>query len=413
MSRKMQTEEKTKAQPRKQKPRVNWQRIVACSVAGLLAGLMIFSVLSDFMVGAATTQKTVNDLKDKLANTTKRKKQLESELSSLKNNKGSLSSKISKTDEQLSAAEEELETQQLLIDELTGLIETKEIELADSQAKEDAQYEKMRMRVRFLYESGDLSYLGILLSADDFGDFLNRYEIISQISGYEKQMFDDLKAIKENIAEQKLSLETDKAQQLELKAALVQNKKELDTRRAAQAKELKALETAEAAAKEAYKEIDAEEDRVQAEIKKAIAALASQSGYVGGTFLWPLPASNTRITCPYGMRVHPITGVYKLHTGVDIGASRGTKIFAANGGTVITSAYSSAYGNYVVINHGGGVSTLYAHMTKRAVGKGDKVTKGDVIGYVGSTGYSTGPHLHFEIVKNGKTINPMTEFKKK
>lgn len=402
----------TKPEPRKTASRPTWQRIAACSLAGLLAALMLFSTLSSVFAGAVTTQKTVNDLKDKLSNTTKRKKQLESELASLKTNKGSLSNQIAKTDEQLAAAEEEIETQQQLIDELTSLIATKEIELADSQAKEDAQYEKMRMRVRFLYENGDLSYLGILLSADDFGDFLNRYEIISQISGYEKQMFEDLKVIKQQVADQKLSLESDKEQQVALKAELVANKKELDKLRDAQATKLKALEAAEADAKDAYKEIDAEEDRIQAEIKKAIAELAKKSSYVGGTFLWPLPAGNTRITCNYGMRKHPITGVYKLHTGVDIGASRGTKIFAANKGTVITSAYSTAYGNYVVINHGGGVSTLYAHMTKRAVKKGDAVTKGDVIGYVGSTGYSTGPHLHFEIIKNGTTINPMTEFKK-
>ena len=245
----------TKPEPRKTASRPTWQRIAACSLAGLLAALMLFSTLSSVFAGAVTTQKTVNDLKDKLSNTTKRKKQLESELASLKTNKGSLSNQIAKTDEQLAAAEEEIETQQQLIDELTSLIATKEIELADSQAKEDAQYEKMRMRVRFLYENGDLSYLGILLSADDFGDFLNRYEIISQISGYEKQMFEDLKVIKQQVADQKLSLESDKEQQVALKAELVANKKELDKLRDAQATKLKALEAAEADAKDAYKEI--------------------------------------------------------------------------------------------------------------------------------------------------------------
>lgn len=127
--------------------------------------------------------------------------------------------------------------------------------------------------------------------------------------------------------------------------------------------------------------------------------------------MWPLPAANNVVTCKYGMRTHPITGVYKLHTGVDLRATKGTNIYAANNGTVTTATYNKAYGNYVVIDHGGGVATLYAHMSKINVSRGQTVTQGTVIGLVGSTGYSTGPHLHFEVIRNGKYTNPIDEFK--
>ena len=145
--------------------------------------------------------------------------------------------------------------------------------------------------------------------------------------------------------------------------------------------------------------------------KKAAAQLSAQSTYVGGKFMWPLPAANNVVTCKYGYRTHPVTKKYKLHTGIDLRCSTGTNVYAANGGTVTTSGYSSAWGNYIIINHGGGYTTLYAHLSSRKVAKGATVKQGTVIGKSGNTGYSTGPHLHFEINRNGSSYDPLTEFK--
>lgn len=131
----------------------------------------------------------------------------------------------------------------------------------------------------------------------------------------------------------------------------------------------------------------------------------------GGTtssgFLFPLPAGSSVITSPYGFRYHPIDGQYRFHNGVDLGAAAGTPIYATKSGTVTTATYASGYGNYVTINHGDGFSSLYGHMTYYTVSYGQTVSQGEIIGYVGSTGYSTGNHLHFTLFYNGSTVNPM------
>ena len=186
-----------------------------------------------------------------------------------------------------------------------------------------------------------------------------------------------------------------------------ENKKSLEVTHSERTAQMKKIEAAEGEAKAQYLAIEAEEDKLSKEIKDAINELAKRKAnatYVGGNMMWPLPAANNVVTS------HPVTGVYKLHTGVDLRASKGTKIYAANSGTVTTAGYNTAYGYYVVINHGGGVATLYAHMSKMAVKKGQTVSQGTIIGYVGSTGYSTGPHLHFEIIKGGNYINPITMY---
>ena len=386
----------------------------AAFIAGFLAVLMIGSILvSALSASAAVTQSTVNGLKDKLSSLTDKKKQAKQELAALQSRKSSILEEIGKLDAAIEAAEAELEVQEELIAQLDGLIVIKEAELAESQRKEAEQYDKLKDRVRFMHENGSMSYLSILLSSDDFSDFLSRYEIVSQISKYDKKLFEELKALKEQIAEQKASLEADRADAVKVKASMEANKQELEATYNDRNAQMKQIEAAEGDAKAQYLEIEAEEDRLSEEIKKAVNELAKSQAsatYVGGSFMWPLPAANNVVTCKYGMRTHPITGVYKLHTGVDLRASSGTKIYAANSGTVTTAAYSTAYGYYVVINHGGGVATLYAHMSKMAVSKGQKVSQGAVIGYVGSTGYSTGPHLHFEIIKNGNYVDPISQY---
>lgn len=389
-------------------------RRAASVIAGVLAFLMIASVLiSALPARAAVTQSTVNALKDQLSGLTGKKKAAQKELSAIRSEKASILAEIEKLDAAVEAAEQELEVQESLIAELDELIDIKEIELADSEAKEIEQYEKLRSRVRFMYENGSMSYMSILLSSDDFSDFLTRYEIVSQISKYDKKLFEELKALKELIAEQKASLEADRTSAVEVKASMEENKAALQKTYNERSAQMKKIEAAEGEAAAQYLEIEAEEDKLSKDIKNAINALAKQQAsatYVGGNMMWPLPAANNVVTSKYGMRTHPVTGVYKLHTGIDLRASKGTKIYAANSGTVTTAGYNRAYGYYVVINHGGGVATLYAHMSKMAVSKGQKVSQGTIIGYVGSTGYSTGPHLHFEVIKNGDYVNPISMY---
>ena len=388
-------------------PRSKWVSVVAL----LMAVLMIAGVLLSALTAFAITQSEVNALKNKVAEATAKKNELKKQISAISGDISAIERQIALLDSQIEAQEEELAVQEELLEHLTVLINEKTIELADSETRQAAQYDRMKERVRFMAEHGNASYLSILLSADSFSDFLNRWEVVSQISVRDEQLFEELKAIRDRVTVEKQELETTKQEAEALKTQMEGNKADLERQRAAQEKKHKEAEDAKNAANTAYANMIEREDELMEQYKKAAAELAAQKTYVGGTFMWPLPAANNVITCKWGMRTHPVTKKYKLHTGIDLRASTGTKVYAANSGEVTTSGYSSAWGNYIIINHGGGYTTLYAHLSRRNVSKGKKVKQGDVIGLSGNTGYSTGPHLHFEINQNGTSKNPLDWFK--
>ena len=386
-------------------------RVIAAVVAVLLALLMFGGVVVSSLQAFAITKSEVDALKNKVAAATAKKKELKNQLSSLNSDLSALEQQIALLDSQIEAQEDEIAAQEELLAQLEQLIADKTIELKDSEEQQARQYDRMKDRVRYMAEHDNTSYLSILLASESFSDFLNRWEIIKQISVRDEELFEELKLIRDKVSAEKAELEAAQAEAQETKAQMEANMAELETQRAAKIKQQEAAQNARNAANKAYAEIIEKEDDLMEEYKKAAAQLAAQSTYVGGKFMWPLPAANNVVTCPYGMRKHPITGKYKLHTGVDLRCSTGTKVYAANAGTVTTSGYSSAWGNYIIINHGGGYTTLYAHLSRRSVAKGDKVKQGDVIGQSGNTGYSTAPHLHFEINKDGSSYDPLTEFK--
>lgn len=386
-------------------------RIIAAVVAVLLALLMFGGVVVSSLQAFAITKSEVDALKNKVAAATAKKKELKNQLSSLNSDLSALEQQIALLDSQIEAQEDEIAAQEELLAQLEQLIADKTIELKDSEEQQARQYDRMKDRVRYMAEHDNTSYLSILLASESFSDFLNRWEIIKQISVRDEELFEELKLIRDKVSAEKDELEAAQAEAQETKTQMEANMAELETQRAAKIKQQEAAQNARNAANKAYAEIIEKEDDLMEEYKKAAAQLAAQSTYVGGKFMWPLPAANNVVTCPYGMRKHPITGKYKLHTGVDLRCSTGTKVYAANAGTVTTSGYSSAWGNYIIINHGGGYTTLYAHLSRRSVAKGDKVKQGDVIGQSGNTGYSTAPHLHFEINKDGSSYDPLTEFK--
>lgn len=386
-------------------------RRIVSAVAILLAVLMVGSVLLSALPVFAITKSEVDALKSKVAEATAKKKELKNQLSSISGDISALEKQISLLDNQIEAQEDELAAQEELLAQLQVHIEEKTIELADSEAEQAAQYERMKERVRYMAENGSTSYLSILLASDSFADFLNRWEIVQQISVRDEKLFEELKSIRDKVATEKTELEAAQADAQATKAEMDANMAELETQRQAKVAAQKKAEDQKASVNKAYAEMIEKEEDLMEDYKKAAAQLAAQTTYVGGKFMWPLPAANNVITCKYGYRTHPVTGKYKLHTGIDLRASTGTKVYAANGGTVTTSGYSSAWGNYIIINHGGGYTTLYAHLSRRNVSKGAKVKQGDVIGLSGNTGYSTGPHLHFEINKNGSSYDPLTEFK--
>lgn len=391
------------------------RQLFASIIAGLLAFLMFFSMFSSlFFTSSALTvsQSNLNKLKDSLAKATAQKKNIQKEISEIKSEKSSVLKQIELLDNQIDAMNDEINLQAAVVAQLSDVIAQTEQQIVETQAKEDEQYVKLKDRVRLMYEHGDVSYLGVLLESDGFFDFLSRYEIVAQISAYEKKLFNEIKTLKQEIIDHKASLEQNKADEIAVQQQLEASKAELNKQMSAKNAQMQKIENAEDSELEKLRAIDKEEQRLSAEVKAMATKLAAQNkkDYVGGNLTWPCPG-NTRITSKFGMRFHPVLKYNKLHTGVDVGAPKGAKIVSANAGTVITSTYNASYGNYVMVDHGGNMVTLYAHMSSRSVKKGDVVKKGQQLGLVGSTGYSTGPHLHFEIIKNGKYVDPMTHFK--
>ncbi len=312
---------------------------------------------------------------------------------------------VQKLDEKIEQAETELEEvsgqAQILQQTIEGLEKTQKIE----EEKYEKQKEVFEERIVALYEAGDTQYLDVLLKSDNISDFISTYFVISEIADYDADILNTIGERKNNIENTKTKLEREKQELAVIIEKQTRTAKVLQTTKLLRENYITQLSEQE---KETQAKID-EYNQALKEINMQIIELAKQgidTAYIGGELAWPVPGYTT-ISSKYGMRVHPITKVYKLHTGVDISAPMGANFVAANDGIVIKAEYNSAYGNMVLIDHGGGISTLYAHGSKILVEVGEQVTRNQSILKVGSTGYSTGPHAHFEVRKNGVVTNPM------
>ncbi len=261
----------------------------------------------------------------------------------------------------------------------------------------------LNKRMRDIYKNGQVSYLDVLFGANDFGDFTTRMELLKRVLNQDVTLIAKVKAERELILQKKAELERDKAAILELKQAAVEKKRLIETRKEEREAVLDSAVNEKETADRAYKELMETSRRIEQMIR------SSQSGNKGteatGALVWP---ADGPITSPFGWRTHPIFGTQTFHTGVDIGADYGDTVVAADGGVVIYADWMGGYGKAVIIDHGGGISTLYAHNSQLVVSEGQRVQKGQQISLVGSTGYSTGPHLHFEVRQNGSPTNPMS-----
>lgn len=283
-------------------------------------------------------------------------------------------------------------------------IEDTEMVLAELQVRYEYQKGLLETRLVNAYKSGQTQYLDILVGSENIVDFISKYYYIGKMIDYDESLIAKVSKQKEEIEETKDLLEISKKN---LKNCKNEQKKltiALENAKVVRNSRINELTTDELKIKEEIDLYQSELDLVELEI--LLAALeGSESQFVGGLFAWPAPGYYT-ITSPYGMRLHPVIKTYRNHSGMDIGAPMGSYAIAANDGTVIKATYSYSYGNMIMIDHGGGVKTLYAHGSELLVKVGDVVKRGDAIMKTGSTGWSTGPHLHFEIIVNGQTIDP-------
>ena len=384
--------------------------------ARLLTALLLALTLTaaELTPALAVTQADIDSLKNDAADLTSQRKELESKLDALKDDKSQALAKKQLLDQKVTNTAAQIKNVEAQIADYAALITQTEAELLDAQQQEEAQYELFCTRLRAMEERGKVSYWSVLFKAESFTDLLGRLDIVNEIMDADQAVIDQLQALQVEIEEKKASLEASKAESEAAKADLVAKKTELDAQRKEAIALVNEINDNENEYKETLDELDKEEERIQAMIvKKSKELAAQQAAQNGGTsnaalggYIWPV--SSHYITSTFGGRASPGGIGSTNHKGIDIGrVGYTTEIHAAKAGTVIVSQYSSSYGNYVVVSHGSGNTTLYAHMSSRKVSVGAYVNQGDVLGITGSTGHSTGPHLHFEISENGVRINPL------
>lgn len=395
----------------RKKIRSVFARAGRCAVALVLA--VVFAV-SSAEPGMAVTWADVNDLKSEASSLDAEKKELQEKLDALADDKSEAINRKILLDQQIANTSAQIQNVEAQISQYAALITQTQAELVEAQEKEEAQYELFCSRVRAMEERGTISYWSVLFKADSFTDLLSRLDIINEIMDSDQAVIDELEALQAEIETKMSELETSKAEEEKAKAELVSKKNELDSQRKEANAVIQELSSNENETEAALSELQAQQDALWAEAQRLSDQLVAQQAANGqstesnpGGYIWPV--DSRYITSTMGGRTSPGGIGSTNHKGTDIGRVGYTSsVYASKAGTVIVSQYSSSYGNYVVISHGSGNTTLYAHMSSRKVSVGQYVNQGDVIGITGSTGNSTGPHLHFEVTENGVRVNPLS-----
>ena len=385
-------------------------------VCALLTAALLAPVWGSALPVGAVTQSEIDALKARQAESQERQVELEEQLTRAEADRDAAREQRQLLGQQLDAINAELES---INDQLTwydGEIARKEAERQAAEAREAEQYELFCQRVRAMEEEGTVSYWSILFNSGSFSELLDRLADVDAVMAYDNQVMDELIAARQEL----------EAVQAQLEAARAEEQAAREAQRDAQARQQEKVAQAQALLDElnadlaevnrqldaedaAWAAIGAEIDRKQKELEEQRRQNNVQLPPAGG-WQWPLPSANLKLTSAFGYRIHPVDHVPHSHTGIDVAASTGTPIYAARGGQVIMSEYGTgvnwSYGNFVVIDHGDGTTTLYAHMSSRAVSEGELVQQGQTIGAVGTTGNVKGAHLHFEVRLNGQRTDP-------
>ncbi len=384
--------------------RKRFLRIVLAAIAAVALLLpTLFPILS-------ARAETVAELEAKLSQAQKARAEAQSGLTDVKNKITNAKSKRESLDVEISNLETELYALNAQIAENEAAVQEITAELEAAEKNAEAYEDTFKERVRVMYERKNVSFLSILFGSKSFADLLKRAEMVAQIVQYDKTVMRQMADAQAKIEEKKTALE-EAGKAVELSREIVQTKyDELDANKKALSTVISSLQADEASYRAVLDEADAAENALRDEIRKLTSSGSSPAPAAAeGQFAWPTP-STKYITSPYGTRYHPVQKRMKTHTGIDIGAGHGASIVAAATGTVLRAGWNSGYGNYIVIDHGGGIQTLYGHCSALLVQSGQSVVRGDQIALVGSTGVSTGPHLHFEVLKNGAYTDPMSYF---
>jgi murein DD-endopeptidase MepM/ murein hydrolase activator NlpD len=375
----------------------------------------VFATESSNKIDTTELEEQKKDTLSKIKDIKSDLEDVKSKIKSLETEKSNLQSYISKLDQQANELASQIKQLDAEIEAKKEEIAQAQEELEEAQQTADKQYEDMKIRIQYLYENGTPSYLELLLTSESMGDFLNKSSYAAQVSQYDRDMLNQYIAQKEAIAEAKAALEEEE-EELNLMAEAAEEQKKtveslIQTKTAQIQSYQSEIDSQNQDAAEYQADLEKQEkllNQIEEQIAAAALANASADDGDGGAsgFIWPCPSSK-RITSSFGPRSQPVAGASTNHKGIDIGASYGAAIVASAGGRVTTATYSSSAGNYIVISHGNGISTVYMHCSALYVSAGDVVTQGQKIAAVGSTGFSTGNHLHFGVIKNGTYVNPL------
>ena len=393
----------------------------------ILTAVMLLSPVMEI------SASSLSDAQKEKENLEKQLEEAQGVIDGLKDSKADIQTKVKELDQQLTSISLEITNTQAQLEEKSAEITDTQSELEDAQADVASQAEAMSKRIQFMYEnSGKMSYLEAFFRSGSMAEFLNQAEYIRQISEYDRDMLQQYNDSVQTVADAKEQLEQQYTELEELKAQVESQQQTVQALMDAKEDELDKVKSditvaqsdadavqaeidaqneiiAQIQAEEARKKAEEEKRRQEAEENGTTPDTTPGDVYGGGAFVWPCPSS-TRVTSDYGTRLSPTQGASSNHKGLDIGASYGASIVAAADGTVSYAGYNNGMGNYVMISHAEGKMTVYGHLTSLTVSTGQTVSRGQVIGYVGSTGNSTGPHLHYECRLNGVKYNPMSEY---
>ncbi len=396
-------------------------RLLRRAAVLLLALVMFLPLTGPGMVleTSAVTQAEIDALKGNAGKLAEQKKDIQAQLKAVQADKSNALKKKELLEDQIDLIRQEIANINEQIAMYDQLIAEKTAELEQAEADEKAQFDLFCRRMRHMEEQGETSYWSILFTSGDFSELLDNYMMIEEIIQYDNQVIDSLVALQEKVANDRTVLEEAQAEQEEAKARqmaaqdeLKAQEDEVDKLIAEISAQEDLLEEMEEELNKAAKALDAQIKAKEREYAAQVANVPSESGY-----LWPLPGGYNTISSLAGGRIHPVTGKPGNHAGIDIPAPSGTNIYAAKSGVVIHAAKGTgsswSYGNYVIVSHSDGTSTLYAHMSRIGCKEGQTVKQGDVVGYVGTTGRSTGNHLHFEVRSGSTRKDPVNYFKDK
>lgn len=376
------------------------------------AALFLGAIVATICVGIPCYADKLSDAEAERQRLEQRRVEAEEELASLELEKTDLMSSIEKMDKQLEKINKNIEAVDLKLETATVELEQVTLELDEAEQVEEQQYQVMKKRLKYMYENGSFQYLDIILESNGFSELLNRFEYVNQIAEYDKKMLLKYKEVKEEVSQKKIEAQEKKEKLDLLKEEAELEKTNMEKLVEKKQKQLNEYEDAIESKSQEMIGMAIEIAKKEDEIEKMLLERAKEngpgmsgSGEREGNFIWPLSIAG-RISSRFGPRVAPVPGASTYHKGIDIAAPTGTSIVAVAAGTVVTATYSSSAGNYVMINHGNGVYTAYMHASKLLCKVGDTVPQGKIIAEVGSTGYSSGPHLHFSVIVDGIYVNP-------